>query len=147
MVQKIIAQQKETYMECLPNNQATRRYNKRYLIATPLYIILLFVAVHILRHDHPSHTLAIVIAILPSIPLVAMIAIAGLYLKEERDEFMRSIFQQSLLWSIGLVLAITSIWGLLEMIVGVPHLPIFYVFPGFCLFFGICSPLLKRRYR
>lgn len=134
-------------MDCLPNNQATRRYNKRYLIATPLYLIFLFLAIHILRHDHPSRSLAIVIAILPSIPLVAMIAIAGLYLKEETDEFLRSIFQQSLLWSIGLVLAITSIWGLLEVIVGVPHLPIFYVFPGFCLFFGICSPLLKLRYR
>jgi uncharacterized membrane protein YcfT len=87
------------------------------------------------------------IAILPSIPLVAMIAIAGLYLKEETDEFQRAIFQQSLLWSIGFVLALTSIWGLLEMIADVPHLPIFYVFPGFCVFFGICSPLLKRRYR
>ena len=76
-----------------------------------------------------------------------MIAIAGLYLKEETDEFQRSIFQQSLLWSIGLVLAVTSIWGLLEMIASVPHLPIFYVFPAFCVFFGICSPLLKRRYR
>ena len=132
-------------MDC--NNQATRRYNKRYLIAMPLYLISLFSATHILRHDHPSRPLALVIATLPSIPLVAMIAIAGLYLKEETDEFQRFIFQQSLLWSIGLVLALTSIWGLLEMIAGVPHLPIFYVFPGFCVFFGICSPLLKRRYR
>lgn len=133
-------------MDCLPN-QASKRYNKRYLIAMPLYLILLFLATHILRHNHPNRPLALVIAILPSIPLVAMIAIAGLYLKEETDEFQRSIFQQSLLWSVGLVLAITSIWGLLEMIADVPHLPIFYVFPGFCVFFGICSPLLKRRYR
>ena len=134
-------------MDCLPNNQASKRYNKRYLIATPLYLILLSLAVYILRHYHPSRPLAIVIAVLPTIPLVAMIAIAGLYLKEETDEFLRSIFQQSLLWSIGLVLAITSIWGLLEMIADMPHLPIFYVFPAFCVFFGICSPLLKRRYR
>jgi hypothetical protein len=134
-------------MDCLPNNQASRRYNKRYLIATPLYLVLLFLAVYILRHGHPSHAVAIVIAVLPTIPLVAMIAIAGLYLKEETDEFQRSIFQQSLLWSIGFILAVTSVWGLLEMIAGVPHLPIFYVFPAFCVFFGICSPLLKRRYR
>ena len=134
-------------MDCLPNNQATRHYNKRYLIAMPLYLISLFFATHILRHDHPSRPLALGIAILPSIPLVAMIAIAGLYLKEETDEFQRFIFQQSLLWSVGFVLAVTSIWGLLEMIAGVPHLPIFYVFPGFCVFFGICSPVLKRRYR
>ena len=96
---------------------------------------------------HKSNGMAIVIAILPSIPLVGMIAIAGLYLKEETDEFQRFIFQQSMLWSVGFVLAITSIWGLLEMIADVPHLPIFYVFPGFCVIFGICSPLLKRRYR
>jgi hypothetical protein len=134
-------------MDCLPNNQASKRYNKRYLIATPLYVVLLFLAVYILRHDHPSRPLAIVIAVLPTIPLVAMIAIAGLYLKEETDEFQRSIFQQSLLWSIGLVLVITSIWGLLEMIADAPHLPIFYVFPVFCVFFGICRPMLKRRYR
>lgn len=134
-------------MDCLPNNQASRHYNKRCFIAMPLYLILLFLAVYILRHNHPTRTLAIFIAILPSIPLVALIAIAGLYLKEETDEFQRSIFQQSLLWSMGLVLAISSIWGLLEMIAGVPHLPIFYVFPVFCVFFGICSPLLKRRYR
>jgi uncharacterized membrane protein YcfT len=134
-------------MDCPSNNQALRRYNKRYLIATPLYLTLMFLATHILRHDHLSRPLAIVIAILPSIPLVGMIAIAGLYLKEETDEFQRFIFQQSMLWSVGFVLAITSIWGLLEMIADVPHLPIFYVFPGFCVIFGICSPLLKRRYR
>ena len=134
-------------MDCLPNNRAWKRYNKRYLITLPFYLVLLFAATHILRHNHPSRPLAIVIAILPSIPLVAMIAIAGLYLKEETDEFQRAIFQQSLLWSMGLVLAVTSIWGLLEMIAGVPHLPIFYVFPVFCVFFSISSPLLKRRYR
>jgi uncharacterized membrane protein YcfT len=134
-------------MDCLPNNQAWKRYNKRYFMAFPPYLVLMFVATHILRHNHPSRPLGIVIATVPSIPLVAIIAIAGLYLKEETDEFQRSIFQQSLLWSIGLVLAVTSIWGLLEMIAGVPHLPIFFVFPGFCVFFGICYPLLKRRYR
>jgi uncharacterized membrane protein YcfT len=132
-------------MDC--NNRASKQYNRRYLIAMPVYLIVLFLAVAILRHDHPSRPFALVIAILPSIPLVAMIAIAGLYLKEETDEFQRSIFQQSLLWSIGLVLAITSVWGLLEMIADVPHLPVFYVFPAFCVFFGICSPILKRRYR
>jgi hypothetical protein len=134
-------------MECLTRNQALKRYNKRCLIAMSIYIILIFLASYVHRHEHPGRSIAILISILPSIPLVACIATAGLYIKEETDEFLRSIFQQSLLWSMGLILAITSVWGLLEMLAGVPHLPIFYIFPAFCLFFGISSPLLKLRYR
>jgi hypothetical protein len=133
-------------MECF-TNQASKRYNKRAIIAMPIYIVLIFLASYVHRHNHPSRSLAILISILPSIPLVAFVATAGLYLKEETDEFLRSIFQQSLLWSMGLILAFTSVWGLLEMLADVPHLPVFYVFPGFWVFFGICSPLLKLRYR
>jgi hypothetical protein len=133
-------------MEC-HTNQASKRYNRRGIIAMPIYIVLIFLASYVHRHNHPSRSLAILISILPSIPLVAFVATAGLYLKEETDEFLRSIFQQSVLWSMGLILAITSVWGLLEMLADVPHLPIFYIFPAFWVFFGICSPLLKLRYR
>jgi hypothetical protein len=135
-------------MDCLPASKAAKRYTYRTLVAMPFYLILLFSTILILRHDHPSRPLAILLAILPSIPIVAIIVIVGLYLKEETDEFQRSIFQQTLLWSMGCVLAITSVWGLLEMMIAnLPHLPIFYIFPGFWLFFGILTPLLKRRYR
>jgi uncharacterized membrane protein len=127
--------------------KAQRRYLIRMAIAMGTYIALLVSTIDILRFHHPARTLTILLSILPSLPIIAVIAIVGLYLKEETDEFQRALTQQSLLWGIGITLAVTSVWGFLEMFSHVRHLPPIYVFTIFGLAVAICSIVQRRQYR
>ena len=52
-----------------------------------------------------------------------------------------------MLWGIGATLAATSVWGFLENFVAVRHMEPFLVYPMFCFFVGIFTPMLKARYR
>jgi len=70
-----------------------------------------------------------------------------MYLAEEKDEFQRTVLVQSMLWGIGATLAVTSVWGLLENFVSVPHLDLFLVYPLFWAIVGMSAPVLKARYR
>ena len=41
--------------------------------------------------------------LLPAIPIIGIIAVVGLYLAEEKDEFQRNLLIQSMLWGLGQV--------------------------------------------
>jgi hypothetical protein len=70
-------------------------------------------------------------AILPALSLVASIAIVGFYIVEESDEFERSALMQSMLWGVGVALAIGSVWGSLEGFANAPHRSAFYAYLSF----------------
>ncbi len=80
-------------------------------------------------------------------PLVATLAIVGLYIAEESDEFERSIIVQSMLWGLGGALSVSTIWGFLEDFAQAPHISTFYVYVMFWIFMGISQPFIRRRYR
>lgn len=130
-----------------PRNLAVRRYTNRFLIAMGFYCAFLVTAVWAFKHSHPAGPLAYLLAVLPSIPIVATIVIVGVYLAEEKDEFVRNLFIQAAVWGIGATLTVTSVWGFLELFVPVTHLDLYLVFPMFWFFVGISSGLLRLRYR
>jgi hypothetical protein len=134
-------------MLCSPMNAAVRRYTYRMMTAMTVYCIFLFAAVWTFRHRHPAGIFAYALAILPAVPIVAVIVIVGLYLAEEKDEFLRNLLVQSSVWGIGGTLAVTSIWGFLELFLPVPHFDLYLVFPMFWVFVGISSALIRMRYR
>ena len=111
-----------------------------------VYLVALLSITFLLNHSHSGRAVALSLSILPAIPLVGVVAIMRLYLKEEKDEFQRSLLLESLLWAAGCLLAVSSVWGLAELYAEIPHIPIFFVFPGFFFFFGICTPLVRFRY-
>jgi hypothetical protein len=134
-------------MLCKPNSPAVRRYNRRIFIATAAYLVTLLSTALIIKHLHPAHAVAVVLAIIPAIPIAATIAIVGLYLKEEKDEFQRELLIQALLWATAFTLTTTSTWGLLEIYAEVAPLTSFYVFVLFWFFFGMAMIPLRMRYR
>ena len=93
----------------MSQSHARRRYLIRIAIASAIYVLTVFLAIHVLAHQHMSMPFAIALALFPSIPIVAIIAIVGLYLKEEKDDFQRELFIKSLLWATGATLAVTSL--------------------------------------
>ena len=134
-------------MQCFPATKAGRRYIYRLAPTMAIYLLFLFIAKWSFHHLHPTGLIVYLLAILPALPLVATLAVVGLYIAEESDEFERSILVQSMLWGLGGALAIGTIWGSLEDFAGAPHLSIFSVFLFFWIFMGISQPFIRMRYR
>jgi hypothetical protein len=134
-------------MICQTNNPAVSRYNSRFIGMMLVYVFILLLTVWIFKHHPPSGFLAYLLAILPSLPLIAGLVVVGEYLAEEKDEFQRTVFVQAMLWSIGATLSVTSVWGFLENFNRAPHMDLYMVYPLFWAFVGVSVPLLKARYR
>jgi uncharacterized YccA/Bax inhibitor family protein len=132
---------------CTTNNPAVRRYLARFAAAMTFYILFLIVTVWTFHHGHPSGLLAYGLAVLPALPIIASLIVVGIYLREEKDEVVRAIFVETLLWGIGATLTVTTIWGFLENFAQVKHMDLFLVFPIFWVFVGMSSAMVNARYR
>ena len=91
---------------------AKRRYLFRFLSTIGAYIIVSLAILSYIVRFHPTGPILYVLAALPALPIVASIVVVGLCIAEEKDEFQRTLFEQSLLWGIGGTLASTSTWGI-----------------------------------
>jgi xanthosine utilization system XapX-like protein len=129
------------------HSPAGRRYLKRFIPTMIAYVISIFGASYGFELFDLSGPLAWALAVAPALPILAIIAIMGLYIKEETDEFQRSVLVESMLWGFGITLAITTVWGFLEMYVHTPGLQSFWAFPIFCLAMGLSQLLVRRRFR
>ena len=134
-------------MNCLQTNPATRQYLRRFGMAMSAYIALLLLVATSFHRFHPKGPFAYFLAVLPAVAIIAQIVAVGFYLAEERDEFQRNLFVQALLWGLGGVLAVTSVWGMLESFTHIPHFQPTWTFSLFWIFVGVCTPFLMRRYR
>ncbi len=134
-------------MPCMPMSKAGRSYTYRLAPTMALYVIFLFIAQWTFHHLHPSGIIVYLLAVLPALPLVGSLAIVGLYIAEESDEFERSIIVQSMLWGLAGALSISTIWGFLEDFAKAPHIATFYVYVFFWIFMGISQPFIRMRYR
>lgn len=134
-------------MQCFPLTKAGRRYISRLAPTMLVYLLFVFITQWTFHHLHPTGLIVYVLAILPALPLVGSLAVVGLYIAEESDEFERSILVQSMLWGLGVALAIGTVWGSLEDFANAPHLSAFYVFLFFWIVMGISQPFIRRRYQ
>jgi len=134
-------------MQCIPHSKAGRRYLYRFAPTMLTYLVFLFIAKWSFHHLHPTGLVVYLLAVLPALPLVGTLAIVGLYIAEESDEFERSIIVQSMLWGLGGALSVSTIWGFLEDFAQAPHISTFYVYLFFWIFMGLSQPFIRLRYR
>lgn len=134
-------------MRCFPQNKAQRRYAARFFPTMGLYVIFFLFVTWLFRHHPPTGPTAYMLAALPSLPIIAALAIVGLYLIEETDEFERSVEIQSQLWGIGATLAVTTFWGFLEVFLPVTHFPLYLTTVLYWTCVGIAVPIIRLRYR
>ena len=128
-------------------NLAGRNYLKRFIPMMVFYVVALMGVVWIFLHHPPHGVAAYLLASLPAVPIIGVIVIVGLYLGEEQDEFLRALQTRSMMWGIGLTLAITTVWGFIENFTKAPHLQGYLVFPIFCVAVCLSRGLIERRYR
>ena len=110
-------------------NRAQRRYTVRFLTAMSVYVVALIASRHMLAASGPTGAVLVALAVLPALPLVAAIAVMGLYLREEQDEYVRAQLVHAIVIATGFTLAFCTVWGFLEDGGVLPHEPAFLVFP------------------
>ncbi len=129
------------------SNPAQRRYLRRFMPLMVSYAIILIGVSAAQRHGHIGGATLGAMSVLPAIPLVGVIIVMGLYLREERDEFVRNKLVMAMLGGTGILLAATTVWGFLENNGMVGHPPTFLAFPFWCGAMGItqCAMALHDR--
>ncbi len=126
---------------------ATRRYNRRILIASFGYLLGLGAAIALWHSYELSDPLIFLIALLPVLPTFAMIWAMARYVIEEGDEYLRHRTIMAALVATELVLALGIFWGFLEMFGLVPHVWAWWVLPAWALGLGVGQGLQVLRDR
>lgn len=123
-----------------------RRFMSRFWPLMAAYVILLLTVDQVIQTPTASLS-AYVFAGLPALPLVGIIIFLALYLFEETDEFLKARMVEALLWGLGAILIISTVWGFLETLAGAPRLALHWLFPIFCVAMGLADLLGRWRYR
>ena len=118
---------------CNPtSNAAYRRYVRRFWPATVLYALGIVLATGLIPDDAGATPLTVGIALLPGLGMVLMIWAIGRLLIELDDEYLKMLEIRKALAATGVVLVVSSVWGILEIYTDVPRLPLFLMFPIWC---------------
>lgn len=134
-------------MFCSTSNPATRRYLRRFMVTMVFYALFIVVSVWTFVHFRPTGVVAWVLAVLPALGIVAQMATFALYLSEEKDEFVRNLQIQSMLWGIGATLSVTTIWGFLQSFLQIHPMDPIWVYPMYCALSAVCYALVSMRYK
>ena len=134
-------------MSHLPMTSATRRYIYRLAPTMAVYVAFVYLTKWSFQHLHPTGLSVYLLAMLPVLPMIGSLAIVGLYVAEESDEFERSILVRSILWGLGGALAVSTVWGALEEFAQAPHRSSFYAYFFFWIFMAISGVIIRLRYR
>ena len=128
---------------------ARARYQIRFFTAMAIYVVALLSVTWIFRHLHPGGFTAFVLALLPALPIIAIVIVAGLYIREETDEVekKKALSSEAMIWAVGATLSIATLWGFLEDFGLAPRVDSYLAFPLFCFCAGIAHVLIHRRYR
>ena len=127
-------------------NAAQRRYNKRVLGLSVVYVITLLGAVWVFNHGPPSGAVAYVLAVLPAVPILGILWAMARYLREEQDEYLRVVETGKALGATAFMLAVTTVWGFLQSFELLPRVDFYWAaviwFAG--LGVGSCVQLMRR---
>ncbi|MEO1969170.1 MAG: hypothetical protein ABGW87_10715 [Sphingomonadaceae bacterium] len=128
-------------------SEASVRYTRRIAISSLLYVLGLGVAITLDRRMELSGALALVIALLPVLPIFGMIWAMARYIIEEQDEFLRHRAIMASLIGLAAVLGIASFWGFLEQFRLVPHAYGWWALPIWAIAMGLAQAILSWRDR
>ncbi len=132
---------------CETSTPANKRYQRRVLGTMSVYLVVLFGAIFVVRHTHPHGWLLYTISVLPALPILAMLGSMGVYLQEEKDEYLRLVTMRSLVAGTAVLLMVLVVSDFLRTISGAPALAPFSSWVTFFLAFGVAQGIQKMRNR
>ncbi len=133
--------------ECGAASPASVRYLRRIMLFTALYVVGLGIAVRIDDTMTLTGTGAFLVALLPAVPTVGIVATMGRYLVEETDEYLRHRAVIANIFGLGAVLTSASFWGFLETFDAVPHAPAWWAVPIWAMGMGAGQAVMRLRDR
>jgi hypothetical protein len=114
-------------------NPAYRRYTGRMIPLSLAYVGAVGLASWLIPDGAAANVATVAIALVPGLAALGWIWAMARFLVELDDEYLRMLEIRKFLIATGFALAITSVWGLLELFTTVPALPIFFVWPLWCV--------------
>ncbi|PCI87298.1 MAG: hypothetical protein COB24_06630 [Hyphomicrobiales bacterium] len=143
----------------MTEKQAIHRYYKMALPAMGLYIISIAIAVWARDGMTTSESIfnfwsqgntGLAKAVYYALAVIPIIAIGGMAWAHwrfitELDEYMRMIQIKALLIGLLCMLAMATGWGMIEMLLRLPALPIFWLVPIFWLGFSVSLGFIKAK--
>lgn len=123
---------------------AVRRYMRVHVALSVLYVGLVALASWFIPDDAAPSPWVIFWALLPGLVVVGWIWNTGRFYLELEDEFLRLLEIRKAMVATALTLGICGGWGLIELFSTVPRLPVFFVFPIWCLGLAVGSLVNKR---
>lgn len=124
---------------------AAKRYTVRLFVSMSLYVGVLFAVISYINAYDPQGALRVVLSILPALPVIAAIAVMGLYLVEETDEFVRARVAMAMLIGTGLVLSVATVLGFLQVTDVIGQVEVFWAFPVWAFGWGLTQCVLNWR--
>lgn len=116
-----------------PYTPAMRRYVRVHIALSVLYIALVLLASLFIPDDAAPTPMVIAFALLPGFVVLGWIWNMGRLLVEMQDEYLRMLEVRKMLWASAITLSICGGWGLVELFAAIPRLPVFFVFPIWCV--------------
>lgn len=120
-------------------NPVQRRYVGRMIPISIAYVATVMLASWIIPDDAAATPLTVAVALVPALATSGFIWAMARYIAELTDEYVRMLEIRKMLVATGLTLALASGWGILELFTDVPRVPLFYVFPVWCLGLAVGS--------
>ncbi len=122
---------------------AMRRFFRVHVFLSAAYIALVLLASTLIPDDATPSPAVIAFALLPGLVVLGWIWNMGRLLAELEDEYLRMLEVRKMLWASAITLSICGGWGLVELFASVPRLPVFFVFPIWCI--GLAAGQLINR--
>ena len=132
---------------CGNRTKAARTYVQRMWAWAAVYLGTVWVNTRYVHQHHPTGAKLFVLAAVPAFDVVAMIAIVGLYLRDEVDEFKRHQLVVSILWAIGFTLALMAFVDFLQSYKSITAPPPFMEFIVFWLTMALVQAVQSVRNR
>jgi hypothetical protein len=118
---------------------AGKRYRRRVLTAMSLYIVILFSCLKLVKAFPVHGWVLYALAMLPAVPVLAVLVFLARYLREETDEYLRMLTVRSVLVAAGALLATIVVNDFLRVIAHGAAVAPFVCFIVFFLSFGFAQ--------
>ena len=118
---------------------AIKRYTLGILVTMSGFVLAVLGTAAFVHH-HPPHGLMVyLLAAIPSLCIFAMLGVVIIYLRDEKDEYLRLLVVRSLLVATFALLALSAYTDLLRCVGKFPALPPFTGFIAFFVIFGFAQ--------
>jgi hypothetical protein len=132
---------------CKHPTKAARRYVQSMRAWALVYLGTVWVMTRYVHQHHPTGAKLFMLAAVPAFEVVGMIAVVGIYLRDEVDEFKRHQLVVSILWAVGFTLALMAFMDFLQSYQAIAAPPPFMEFIVFWLSLALVQAILSFRNR